>query len=256
MSQPDDKPKLIEIADGLYVRQEIDNIGWADMGDGLLVVDALEHAELEEEVFDMMERTVPRKKVKTVLNTHTHYDHVALNRIFEKKHGADIVNHDTRSIPEDGLTFQGGDRTCRFIPLPGGHTDKDCIAWFPEDNALFVGDLFGWGLITCMTSAMPEVMAGLESLYNRMIDFEAATVIPGHGPLCTTEHLVRCREYHDWLADTVYAGVEDGKSIADLKSEIKVPDDMQDWWRLVEWKHEQNISKLVKGARKGRRSME
>ena len=35
-------PKMIVIGDGIHVRQEVDNIAWLDMGDYLLVVDALQ----------------------------------------------------------------------------------------------------------------------------------------------------------------------------------------------------------------------
>ncbi|MCY2930217.1 MAG: hypothetical protein NTV86_12115, partial [Planctomycetota bacterium] len=43
-------PKIIELAPGLGVRQEIDNLAWIDMGQYAIVVDALEHAEKEAEV--------------------------------------------------------------------------------------------------------------------------------------------------------------------------------------------------------------
>ena len=252
MPSQEEQPQLVKIAEGLYVRQEVDNIGWADMGEGILVVDALEQVHLEDEVMAMMEDSVPGKKVDTVLNTHTHYDHVALNKAFEKKHGAKIVNLQTTDVPEKGLVIAGAGRTCRFIPMPGCHTREDCIAWFAEDRTLFVGDLFGWGLITSMTSATRDVMTGLESVYNRLIDFGAETVVPGHGPLCSNAELVRCRAYYDWLAGEVYNAFDAGKKLPDIITDIPVPDDMNDWWRLCDWKHEQNIRKLFKGARRHR----
>ena len=249
--QAETAAKLIQISAGLYVRQEIDNMGWADMGaNGIFVVDALEHAELEDEVMSSIANTIPDKHVSIVFNTHTHYDHVALNAAFKKKHGAEIINRKTRDIPEDGLEFEGGDRSCCFMPVPGGHTADDCVVWFPDDSVLFVGDLFGWGLITSMNSATSEVMTGLEAIYNRLIDFGAENVVPGHGPLCSTAELERCRDYHDWLTGEVYSGVENGVPARDLAGAIPVPEDMRNWWRLEEWKHEQNIRKLIKGARR------
>ncbi|MFO7822042.1 MAG: MBL fold metallo-hydrolase [Lentisphaeria bacterium] len=240
--------QLIQLGDGFYVRQEVDNIGWADMGDGILAVDALEEAGLESEIMRLLRETVPGKKVSTVLNTHTHYDHVALNDAFAQKEGAEVVNYRTRQIPAEGLTFSGAGRQCRFIPMPGVHTREDCLAWFPADSVLFVGDIFGWGLITSMRSGSPRVMLETKFVYDRVIEFDAEHVVPGHGPLCTTAELRRCREYHVWLLEAVYTGVANGKSTRDLIAEIPVPEDMRDWWRLVDWKHERNIRKLVKGA--------
>jgi glyoxylase-like metal-dependent hydrolase (beta-lactamase superfamily II) len=144
--EPTDTPQVIKVADGLYVRQEVDNIAWIDMGTYALVVDALEQASLEREVLDAMELTIGRKPVRYVLNTHTHYDHTALNEAFRRHFGAEIVNQDTCGIPADGRWFEGRRRVWMF-PAPGCHTDEDCCVWCPDDGALFVGDIFGWGLI-------------------------------------------------------------------------------------------------------------
>ena len=45
-TDPADVAKIITVADGLWVRQAIDNITWIDLGDGGLVVDALEEDHL------------------------------------------------------------------------------------------------------------------------------------------------------------------------------------------------------------------
>jgi len=37
-----DTPKLEKVADGFYVRQEVDNIGWVDLGGSALFVDVLD----------------------------------------------------------------------------------------------------------------------------------------------------------------------------------------------------------------------
>ncbi|MCP4375715.1 MAG: MBL fold metallo-hydrolase, partial [bacterium] len=144
---PTDTPLLITTAQGLVVRQAVDNMGWCDMGEYIIVVDALEEAHLEAEVMSAIAESVGDKPVGYVLNTHTHYDHVSLNGAFVKRFGAEIINQSTTTIDPDGMVFESPGRKICMIPMPGCHTADDCVIWAPDDGVLFVGDIFGWGLI-------------------------------------------------------------------------------------------------------------
>jgi cyclase len=247
---PTDTPQVIKVADGLYVRQEVDNIAWIDMGTYALVVDALEQASLEREVLDAMELTIGRKPVRYVLNTHTHYDHTALNEAFRRHFGAEIVNQDTCGIPADGRWFEGRRRVWMF-PAPGCHTDEDCCVWCPDDGALFVGDIFGWGLIPLTRPLRGDTVRLLEETYARLIDLGAGTVVPGHGPICSTAELRRWVEYLHWLIAEVNGACAAGKSDEEVLDEVAPPDDMLGWWRFVKWKHTDSVQKVLRSARKG-----
>ena len=59
-----DTPKIIQPTPGLWVRQEIDNIAWIDLGDFGLAIDALEHAEKGPEVFAAIRRDLDGKPVR------------------------------------------------------------------------------------------------------------------------------------------------------------------------------------------------
>ena len=245
-----DIAKIITVADGFCVRQAVDNMAWIDMGEWALAVDALEQPELEQEVFQAIGKTLGRKPIRYLLNTHTHQDHVALNDAFRRR-GAEIVNAKIVKIPEDGRRFDGGRRSALMLPMGGCHTVEDCVIHLPSERALFVGDLFGWGLIPC--GRLDDTMAHrLLATYERMIEFGAAVVIPGHGPLCTTAELMRWTEYFGWLLEEVTQRCRRSTDDDEVAAGIPPPDDMAEWWRFLDWKHADSVDKVIQAVRSGR----
>jgi len=116
---------------------------------------------------------------------------------------------------------------------------------------LFVGDLFGWGLIPLSGPPRPRAVERLLATYARMIGFEADVVVPGHGPLCSTAELRRWVRYFRWLMRTAGEGIRAGKSDEDIRPQLALPHDMAGWWRFADWKHEDSIAKVLHAARKG-----
>jgi len=250
-NDPTDTPQLIKVGDGFHVRQAVDNMAWIDLGDCAIVVDALEQAELRQEVFDAIRATLGDRPIRYVLNTHTHYDHVALNQSFRKHFGAEIINQRTQRIAPDGRWFEGTRRRALMLPMPSCHTDEDCVVWLPDDKALFVGDIFGWGLIPLTRELDSQTARLLVDTHQRLIDFDAAVVIPGHGPLCTTAHLKRWVEYFLWLHEQTAQACSAGKSDSQITRQVRPPDDMKTWWRFLEWKHQDSLGKVLAAVRSG-----
>ena len=248
---PTDTPVIVPAGEGFFVRQAIDNMGWCDMGDYILVVDALEEAHLEGEVMAAIADSVGDKPVRHVLNTHTHYDHVSLNGAFVKRFGAEIVNQRTETIDPAGKVFEAPGRKVCMIPMPGCHTAEDCVIWAPDDGVLFVGDVFGWGLIPSGGLLNSELRRRLRDTYARLIEFDASIVVPGHGPVCGTAELVRWVEYFNQLLETVAELAASGKSDREITAAVTPPDDMRSWWRFEAWKHADAVSKVLTSARRG-----
>ena len=244
-------PKIIEVAEGLCVRQEIDNITWIDMGDYGIVVDALEQPSVKDEVFAAIRRTLGDKPLRYLLNTHTHYDHVALNDDFVREFGAEIVNQQTTRVGGEGRWFKGDHRSLHWIPMPGCHTEEDCVAWIPEDRVLLVGDIFGWGLVPLIVNLRRETAKLLLDTYARLIEFDPVVMIPGHGPLGDKLTLQRWVEYFHWLQGRCEQLIEAGLSDDRITAEIVPPPDMADWWRFAKWKHADSVAKMLKAVRKG-----
>jgi len=244
-------PKRIVAGDGVFVRQAVDNISWIDMGESVIVVDALEQSEEGPDVLSALRETIGEKPVSHVLNTHTHYDHVALNRLFEQQYGAEIVNQQTAPLGPDGRWFEGSTRRVLMQPLPGCHTDEDCVVWVPDARVLFVGDIFGWGLIPLVGNLRPEAADLLLDTMARLIHFDARVVAPGHGPLCTTRELERWVAYFQWLREETACLCANGRTDEEIRRTLLPPDDMRAWWRFVEWKHDDSLGKMLKAVRRG-----
>jgi glyoxylase-like metal-dependent hydrolase (beta-lactamase superfamily II) len=244
-------PTVHELGEGLYVRQEIDNMGWMDIGGWLVVVDTLEHPESKDDVLEAIHETVgPDLPVRFVLNTHTHGDHTALNPVFEEM-GAQVINLRNTTIPEDGRWFEGVLRRVRMFPVPGCHTPQDCAVWLPDDRVLFVGDLFGWGLVPYDGNLRSDTFHKIVCTYERLIGLDAKHVVPGHGPLMTTNELKRCLEYFRHVTEQCWDLACEDMDFEDIKAAIDPPEDMRGWWRFTEWKHQDSVKKIAKAVVNG-----
>ncbi len=253
-SDPAETAKIVSVANGLFVRQAIDNMAWIDLGEYAVVVDALEQRELADEIFAAIRSSLGEKQVRYLLNTHTDHDHMALNAAFERRFGTEIVNQRSGRIPAEGRWFEGPLRRVLMLPMPGCHSDGDCVIWVPDARALFVGDIFGWGLIPTGSDVRTETVQRLEDTYGRLVDFAADVVIPGHGPLCTTAELKRWAEYLIWLRDEISRACSEGRTDRKIKRAITAPEDMRTWWRFTLWKHEDSVSKVLNAIRSGQLS--
>jgi glyoxylase-like metal-dependent hydrolase (beta-lactamase superfamily II) len=243
-----DRPKLICLGEGFYVRQGIDNIAWMDLGENLLVIDALEQPELEGEIFAAIESTCPGKPVGYVLNTHTHYDHVALNAAFARRK-AQIINQELTPLPEEGRRFGESLRTVHMRPMPGCHTAEDCVVFVEPEKVLFVGDIFGWGCLPLVVNLRADTLGLLERTYAELIASGAKVVVPGHGPLCTTAELGRWIDYLHDLIQQVKSLRGRSRSDAAIQSAVAPPTDMTSWWRFLKWKHADCVARVIKVVR-------
>ncbi len=248
---PAETPTIVTVAEGFYVRQAVDNIAWIDMDGFGLVVDALEQPELEAEVFAAIRSTLGELPIRYVLSTHTHYDHIALNDAFRCSFGAEIIDQQNNPSPSQGRWFEGSRRRALWLPTPGCHTPEDCCLWFPDDRVLFVGDIFGWGIIPLTEKLCDETAKLLRDTYTRLIEFDATTVIPGHGPICTTAELRRWIEYFEWLCEQVICRCGQGQSDEQIMREVTPPKDMAEWWRFLLWKHQDSLTKVLGAVRDG-----
>ena len=92
-------------------------------------------------------------KLKFILNTHHHYDHVGGNQELKKKYGASIIGYrgDKERIPEidilinDQETWIHDNFEAKIIYIPG-HTLGHICFYFYKEESVFTGDtLFSLG---------------------------------------------------------------------------------------------------------------
>ncbi|HEY3411505.1 MAG TPA: MBL fold metallo-hydrolase [Armatimonadota bacterium] len=251
---------ILKLAPGVWMLNAVDNCLWADLGEGVLVVDALEDLSMCPLIPEDILATAG-KPMKWVVNTHGDSDHVACNAGWAAG-GATILAHEevARKLAgrpgcpsvtfTDRYTLEGDRQDAHLRWLGGAHSPGDTIVYLPHARILCIGDLFSWGLIPFPAFDTGRA-ARLVEVLNSILEYDADTIVCGHGPVLTPEHIRRWLNYFEELRHTVSALAEKGLSLEAILAECPPPDDMRGWWRFTEWKHNQNISVLL--GEKGKR---
>jgi len=170
-------------------------------------------------------RTVTDKPVSTIINTHTHPDHIGSNEYFPAS--VEVVTHEnTRkwmaanprvasnpaAMPDrtftDRMTLGSGDDRIDLYYFGAGHTNGDAFIVFPARRAMAAGDIFAWKmapLIDPMAGgsvlALPD---SLEKAVNGIPNVD--TVIEGHGDVNTWQGFRDYVQFNRALLDAAKAG--------------------------------------------------
>ncbi len=188
-------------------------------------------------------RSVTDKPVTTIINTHTHGDHVGSNEYFEPS--VEIVTHENtktnmekmdalkgkpQAMPDrtfkDRLTVGSGNDRIELHYFGRGHTNGDAWVVFPQLRVIHMGDLFprkGTPLIDTNNGASGvEYPATLEKGVKAIRNIE--TVIPGHSAVTDWAALTEFTEFNRAFLTYVQAAVKGGKTVDQAIAEIKLPE--------------------------------
>ena len=167
-------------------------------------------------------RTVTDKPVTTIVNTHTHGDHVGSNAFFPE--AVEIVVHENtranmegmeifegdgaRGMPDrtysDRLTLGSGADRIELYHFGPGHTSGDTFILYPGLRVLQMGDMFPWQDAPFLDRNNGGSGVSFPDTLQRLLDnvdgFD--TVIPGHIPVTTPDKLA---EYQRFTADLLAA---------------------------------------------------
>jgi glyoxylase-like metal-dependent hydrolase (beta-lactamase superfamily II) len=115
----------------------------------------------------------------------------------------------TSLVDDDGLVLDVGGHEARLLSLGPAHTAGDVAVHLPELGVVFTGDLLfnqctpiGW------EGTAAQWMAALQTL----ADLACDTVVPGHGPLATTDDLLAMRSYLGYVFEEARRHFEAGRS--------------------------------------------
>jgi cyclase len=207
--------ETVEVSEGVYAYIQPDgswflnNTGFLTSPQGVISIDATSTERRTRAYLDAI-AAVTSAPVRTLVNTHHHGDHTYGNCLFT---GATIVAHercreeilafgiagntgiwsdvewgDLSVAPpfltyDTGVTLWSGDLKCdvRYVGTPA-HTTNDSIIHIPERSVLFAGDLlFNGGTPFLLLGSIAGAIEVLEQVVRPL---GAATIVPGHGPVC------------------------------------------------------------------------
>ncbi|MCP5104401.1 MAG: MBL fold metallo-hydrolase [bacterium] len=229
--------KTTKLGDNIYMMAGIGgNIGMYVGKDGLLLVDTGMPRFLDK--LRTAVAAVSDKPVKTVINTHWHFDHVGNNQAFAKsgseitahqnvgkrmakKGHLDVINVDVPPSPKEALptiTFTESmdirfeDEVIDVLHVPNAHTDGDGVVHFRKANVVHTGDIVfnrGYPFIdTANGGSIDGMIAAVERIV-KLCD-NKTKIIPGHGPLSHKAELEgygrMLRQFRDAVAKEMAAG--------------------------------------------------
>ena len=212
--------------------------------DGVLLVDD-QMPELKYKILRSL-RKIGGRSVDYVINTHWHFDHAEGNLAFGPD-GAKIVAHENsrsmmlnpkpinlsfivypqqpyplNSVPQityqDTMKLHLNGEQIELYHFGHAHTTGDTAVFLRNSNVLHMGDVFN------MTGP-PFIDAGNGGSIDGIISFceevlkvvnDKTVVVPGHGPISTTEDL---QTYVDMLIvvrDRIQQGIQQGKSLQEI----------------------------------------
>jgi cyclase len=177
-------------------------------------------------------RRVTDKPVTTIINTHTHPDHIGSNDYFPAS--VEVVTHEnTRKwmaanprvasnpamMPDrtftERLTLGSGDDRIDLYYFGAGHTDGDAFIVFPARRAMAAGDVFAWkmaplidpmagGSVLALPDTLEKAVKGIPNV---------DTVIEGHGDVNTWQGFRDYVQFNRALLDAAKEGM--GKKTAE-----------------------------------------
>jgi cyclase len=255
-----------KVKDGIYVfapDATTTTCAFVVTQEGVVMIDAC-NSPLDSRRMAAAIKKVTDKPVVFLIDTETHSDHTANHFIFSPP--ATVINHQgagagmkkeyspqraaklaaqspemrealkgEKMIPphieyKDRMTLTLGERSFELIYLKNVHSEADTAIWMPKERVLFASSAANVRRFLNLRPSVviPDVLAS----YKLMKSLNPEIVITGHGPPTTTKVFDEYEGFYTLLLKRVGAMAAQGKSLADIKKELKMPE-YADW-------HDQN----------------
>jgi len=243
-----------QLAPGVYAYVQaggtwfINNAGLIVGDDYAIAVDTLTTRDMTESFIAEIAK-VTDKPVRFIVNTHFHGDHTYTNHLFPgamaicdattRRRIAEMSQADidmvaalypqfdfsgSRVTPQDMAFSDGGelllyqgDREVRLVSVGPAHSPSDVFVHLPRERVVFCGDLLFY---RCTPFAMMGYIPGYIEALDRLASLNAASYVPGHGPVCGKEGLYEARDYLVLVRDEARKGFDSGKSWEEVAREI------------------------------------
>jgi cyclase len=275
-------PNVRKIKDGIYVYVGTNfnsNCGIVLTQEGVVLIDSGHNPTDSRAILEAVKKLTPMP-VRFLIDTEPHNDHTTGHFVFSPP--ATVIAHEGASAsmkqgyspernqklmaqsPEMRAAFEGfrlvlphieyrdkmtlnvGERTFELLYLKGVHSEADTAVWLPKERVLFSasGIVVNQFNILRPFVTIPDILAAAKM----MKALNPEHVIPGHGIPGTVKIFDDTEKYYALLVERVGKMVKDGKSLDDIKKELKMPE--YDHWATKE-RFPTNVEaayKVVKGG--------
>jgi cyclase len=119
-----------------------------------------------------------------------------------------------------------GERTLELHYLKNVHSEADTAIWLPKERVLFSAAVAG---VKRFSNLRPSVqITDMLAAMKMMKSLDPEIVVPGHGAPGTTRIFDDTTEYYTLLMERVGKMAKDGKSLDQIKKELRMPE-ADDW---------------------------
>lgn len=121
-------------------------------------------------------------RIREVVITHGHPDHVAGSEELVRRHGARLLSHGNGTLCDGPVALCGGAVRAHVFSLPG-HSSDSMALLLEDDAALVSGDIFfsrGWSVIPAPDGDLHAYFDTLERIRGLIEQGKVRVVLPGH----------------------------------------------------------------------------
>jgi cyclase len=252
-------PRVKKLADGVYVHtgKGFDsNSGIIITNEGVVVIDTGQNPVESRSVMDTVKK-LTSLPVRIVIDTEPHGDHTTGHFVFpqaivvaaagggesmrgannaapnrietlratspEMKAALDGYKFVTPHIEyRDKMTITLGGRTIELMYMKGVHSEADTAVWLPKERVVFSASAYVVDQVNILRPfvTIPDILAAGKMI--RALNPEH--VVPGHGTPGTTKIFDDSDKYYALLMQRVDAAMKQGKSLDDIKRDVKMPE--------------------------------
>jgi cyclase len=223
------------------------NIGVSTGDDGILLVDT--GFKETAEALKLTVQDLCKAKIRYVINTHLHDDHVGGNVICAKS-ATLIDGHNLNQCMSYGVIFPGNgelegesgngfdtyyslnfnEEKIQIIPYPDIHSDADLIVYFSSAGVVHMGDLLLTQSFPAVGSKVKEYLIFLDKVIG--VFPRDTKFIGGHGRDFTLDELEQYRQMLLTTAGIVRSEMEKGNTIEDMKTS-HVLEEWESWGEFL-----------------------
>ena len=255
-------PQFKKIKDGIYVytaQLNDSNVTIIETQEGVVLIDTGQTPKDSHIVMAALKKLTSRP-VRFIIHTEPHQDHTIGNFVFSPPgiviaHAGATASMKNADNPEniekrmavspemreaykgyrlvtpnieyrDKMTLNVGDRTLELYYLKNVHSEADTAIWLPKERIVFTAasvTVKRFGNHRPFVS-IPDTLSAIKM----MKALNPEVVVPGHGDPGTVKILDDMERYYNLLMERVGAMVKAGKSLDDIKKELKMPE-TDDW---------------------------